>query len=87
MNSPNERKGSSSKRRRRGGRGGRNRPQGQGAERNRHGGGSRGRRGNDRPRNSLVDAVPSGEPSIDVRGVLQLSQQGHGHLRSPEADY
>jgi transcription termination factor Rho len=30
---------------------------------------------------------PEGTPSLDVRGVLQLGEQQHGHLRSPNDDY
>jgi transcription termination factor Rho len=88
MNPPSDGKGSTPNRRRRRGRGGRARQQGQGTDNHRQGGGqARGRRGNGGPRNALVDAIPSGEPSLEVRGVLQLSQPGHGHLRSPQADY
>ena len=35
----------------------------------------------------MVDAVPDGEPTLAVSGVLQIVTQGHGFLRSLERDY
>jgi len=35
----------------------------------------------------LVDAIPNGEATVELRGVLQLLEAGHGQLRSPAADY
>ncbi len=32
-------------------------------------------------------ARPEGKPSVEVRGVLQVSSQGHGFLRSPTDDF
>jgi transcription termination factor Rho len=34
-----------------------------------------------------VQAPPEGTPSVDVTGVLQVLDQQHGYLRSPEQDY
>jgi transcription termination factor Rho len=35
----------------------------------------------------VVTAIPEGEPTVEVRGVLQVAEQGHGYLRSLERDY
>ncbi len=35
----------------------------------------------------LVDGVPAGEPSVELCGVLQVLEPGHGQLRSPASDY
>jgi transcription termination factor Rho len=35
----------------------------------------------------VVDAVPGTEPTVEIRGVLQIHDQGHGHLRSSDLDY
>lgn len=69
--------GGGGRRRRRGGRSGR-----RGGTRgggNNRGGGGRGRK--------VVDAVPEGEPTLETQGVLQLAEQGHGFLRSPQQDF
>jgi transcription termination factor Rho len=36
---------------------------------------------------AAVHAPPEGSPSLEVRGVLQIVEQQHGFLRSPDLDY
>jgi transcription termination factor Rho len=36
---------------------------------------------------AVVDVPPPGPPTLEVRGVLQVTEQQHGFLRSPEQDY
>lgn len=78
--------GTSTSRRRRRGRG--RRGQGgaaQGAPQNRN---SHGRPGATRgPRASGFDSVPPGEPDVEVCGVLQVAEKGHGFLRSSAMNY
>jgi len=38
-------------------------------------------------RGSVVENVPEGEASLEVKGVLQLSERGHGHLRTAKLDF
>jgi len=61
----------------------RNRGHGQqgGDGRSRRGPGGRGRRP------QVVDAVPEGEPTVEISGILQVTEQGHGFLRSPQENY
>jgi len=35
----------------------------------------------------VIDKAPEGEPSLEVVGVLQFTEQRHGYLRSPTQDY
>ena len=49
--------------------------------------GQPGRRGQGQARSASVLVPPEGTPSLDVRGVLQLGEQQHGYLRSPNDDY
>ena len=41
-----------------------------------------------RPSRALADApIPTEEPTVEVRGVLQIAPEGHGFLRSASADF
>ena len=41
-----------------------------------------------RPSRALADApIPEGEPTAEVRGVLQVAPEGHGFLRAAAADF
>jgi len=74
----------------RGGRGRRRRgPRDGGDPRNRppHGAGRRGHPDGRERGVPLVDAVPGGEPTLELGGVLQVLDAGHGQLRSARADY
>ena len=73
-----------------------NRAGGAGAQRS--SGGSRGRNPRGRRRDSggqrrgngnrgVVECAPAGTPTLEVSGVLQILDQGHGYLRSPKIDY
>lgn len=35
----------------------------------------------------MVQKIPEGEPDTTARGVLQIAEQGHGHLRQPKNNY
>ncbi len=86
------------RRRRRGGGGGEgdaNRGGGQGGGGQAGGGAGRGRRrgrggsggGGGRGGPSGFAQVPPGDPDVEVSGILQLSEKGHGFLRSPTESY
>jgi len=77
--------GRSSSRSRRRGRGRRGQGGGGQGQQHRH---PRGRSGGGRPhRPTGYDTVPPGEPEVEVRGVLQISEKGHGFLRSSKMNY
>jgi transcription termination factor Rho len=86
------RKGSSRKKRRRGGAGGK---QGSGGDPRRRGGSRRSGRSGRRKqggrggggRDSGPGRRPQGEPTLEVHGILQVTEQGHGFLRSAEENY
>ncbi|MCP3978565.1 MAG: transcription termination factor Rho [bacterium] len=73
-----ERKRAPSSRRRRGKRRGRGGQQGRGPG---------GRPHNDGRSSRSYKAVPEGEATVEVDGVLQVVEQGHGFLRSSQNDY
>ena len=50
-----------------------------------HRAGQGGRQGQQRGR--VVHEIPEGDPTVEVSGVLQVSPQGHGYLRTLKADY
>jgi len=55
--------------------------------RGRGGGDNRRSQGAGRSGQRVVESAPSGTPSLEVGGVLQLTEQGHGYLRSPGSDF
>jgi len=62
--------------------------QGGGSGQNRRGRGDHRRsQGSRRPSRAVVDSVPEGTPSVEVNGVLDLLEQGHGCLRSAANDF
>ncbi len=85
--------GGAPRRRRRRRSGGNRQRSGQSNQQQRGGRNRRGRRssgqggGGGGGRAGFVDAPPQGEPTVEVKGVLQVAQQGHGHLRTAAENY
>jgi len=48
---------------------------------------NRNRQGNDGRRGGGFTAIPEGDPTLEVSGILQVMPQGHGFLRSPKYSY